>query len=440
MTQADRDRLVTLKKAKKRLITQREAAEELGLRERQVRRLLFALKKRGDQAVIHGLRGMPSNRKVEAGKQAEAVRILSEEVYGGFGPTLASEYLGKRHGIEVSRETVRKWMTEAKLWRAQRQRVEKVHAWRPRRSRWGELVQWDTSDHDWLEGRGEKIYLIAMIDDATSRWLGRFVGSDSTAENMRLLWRYLERWGRPGALYTDKASLFQTAVKTKRDEQREGQDRPQMPATQIARALQELDIRWIPAHSAQAKGRVERGFATAQDRLVKGMRVAGVTTLEQANEYLEQEFIPWWEQTLTVVPANPDDAHRPLDRRYPLAAILSHVESRRVGNDYTIRFQSQVHQIERQDVCGGLRGASVRVEQRLDGTLAVRCRERYLTVTRCPLRPKATAATTAPKKPTRAGSPPRRASDWGKNFDLRKGPKVWQAAEFPGPPLQESWE
>ena len=329
---------------------------------------------------------------------------------------------------------------DAKLWRAQRQRVEKVHAWRPRRSRRGELVQWDTSDPDWLEGRGEKIYLIAMIDDATSRWFARFVGSDSTAENMRLLWSYLERWGRPGAFYTDKASLFQTAVKSKRDEQREGQDRPQMPPTQMARALQELDIRWIPAHSPQAKGRVERGFGTAQDRLVKGMRVAGVTTREQANEYLEQEFLPWWEQALTVAPANREDAHRPLEGKHCLAAILSYVESRRVGNDYTIRFQSQVYQIERKEVCAGLRGGTVRVEKRLDGSAAVRFRERYLAVTRCPLRPKAEAARIPPHQPARSGTSPRRASHWGKNFDLRKGPKVWQAAEFSGAKRQEPGE
>lgn len=432
MTQADRDRLVTLKKAKKRLITQKEAAEELRVTERQARRLLLALQKRGDKAVIHGLRGRESNRRIDVDQQQEAVRILSDPVYRGFGPTLASEYLAKRHGMEGSRETVRKWMIEAKLWRARRQRVEKVHAWRPRRSRWGELVQWDTSDHDWLEGRGEKIYLIAMIDDATSRWLARFVGSDSTEENMRLLRRYLERWGRPGAFYTDKASLFQTAVKTKREERREGQDRPPMPATQIARALQELDIRWIAAHSPQAKGRVERGFGVAQDRLVKGMRVAGVTTLEKANQYLEQEFLLWWEQTLTVTPAKPDDAHRPLDGKHHLAAILSHVESRGVGNDYTIRFQSQVYQIERKDLCAGLRGASVRVEKRLDGSLAVRFRERYLAVTHCHIRPKAATATTALNKPAPVATPPRRPSNWGKNFDLHKGPKVWQAAEFSG--------
>src|SRR5436190_1842831 len=184
MTQADRDRLVALRKAKKKLITQREAAEELGLSIRQVKRLLIALKKQGDKAVMHGLRGKPSNRKIEAKVESEAVKILSAPVYEGFGPTLAAEYLKKKHKIEASKETVRKWMIAGKLWRAKKEKIKQVHCWRPRRSRFGELVQWDTSEHDWLEGRGEKLYLIAMIDDATSRLFARFVPRDSTEENM----------------------------------------------------------------------------------------------------------------------------------------------------------------------------------------------------------------------------------------------------------------
>src|SRR6202035_972337 len=191
-------------------------------------------------------------------------------------------------------------MIEGKLWQANKEKVKPMHSWRPRKDRLGELVQWDTSEHDWLEGRGEQTYLIAMIDDATSRLFARFVRHDSSAENRRLLRSYLERYGRPLAFYTDKAGMFQVAVKTKQPEQREGLDRQSMPPTQIARALGELGTVWIPAHSPQAKGRVERQFLTAQDRLVKGMRVAGVRTLEQANAYLEKEFLPWWNRTLVV--------------------------------------------------------------------------------------------------------------------------------------------
>ncbi len=156
MTQKERDRLVALKKAKKKLITQKQAAAEVGVSERQVRRMLRSLKKRGDKAVIHAARGRKSNRKIAEQVREKAIEVLSQAVYQGFGPTLAAEYLAKRHDVEVSRETLRGWMTTTKLWRAKAKRVEEIHTWRTRRSRWGELVQMDTSEHDWLEGRGPK--------------------------------------------------------------------------------------------------------------------------------------------------------------------------------------------------------------------------------------------------------------------------------------------
>jgi hypothetical protein len=326
-------------------------------------------------------------------------------------------------------------MIEAKLWRPRRQRIEKVHVWRQRRSRYGELVQWDTSDHDWLEGRGERLKLIAMIDDATSRNIARFVRSDSTVENMAVLERYLQSRGRPLSFYTDKAGIFQTAVKSKRDEPGQGQDRPELPQTQLGRALRELGIVWIAAHSPQAKGRVERSFGTAQDRLVKGLRVAGASTLERANQYLEEEFLPWWERTLTVAPASVDDAHRPLEKQHNLGAILSHVESRQVNNDYTLQFEAKIYQIDKKAICAGLRGAAVRVEKRRDSSVAVRFRDRYLAVEVCAQRPQP-----RPRKPAQRRPPtgPRQPSDWNKNFDLKKGLKIWQAAERSGARPPES--
>lgn len=425
MTQADRDRLVTLRKAKKRLITQRQAAEELGLSVRQVKRLVLALKKRGDKAVIHGLRGKASNQRIAKSVEEEAVQILSADLYRGLGPTLASEYLADRHDIEVSRETVRQWMIRAKLWRAKEEQVKATHVWRPRRSRFGELVQWDTSEHDWLEGRGERLYLIAMIDDATSRLFARFVRHDTTEENMRLLKSYIEKFGRPLAFYTDKAAIFQTAEKRKRDEPGVDKDPVYMPPTQIGRALQELGIVWIAAHSPQAKGRVERNFGTAQDRLVKGLRVAGVQTIEQANQYLEANYLVWWERELTVEPAHPDDAHRPLDKSHSLVASLSHVETRQVRNDYTIPLDAELYQIAPRAVVSGLRKASVRVEKRLDGSLAVRFGERYLPVSRCVPAAKPKTPPVKPAIPRRLPNR-QRGREWGKNFDLKKGPKIWQ--------------
>jgi transposase len=403
MSQAERDRLVTLSKAKERLITQVEAAAELGVSVRHVKRLLKALKQRGDGAVIHGLRGRPSRRRLPETTKQKAVQILSEPVYEGFGPTLAAEYLHQKHQVKVSKETLRQWMIEAKLWRGRKRKCEPVHVRRPRRSRCGELVQWDTSDHDWLEGRGERIHLISLIDDATSRLYARFVRSDSTAENMRVLWGYLEQYGRPLAVYTDKAALFQTAQKHRRDEPGVEKDPVDLPPTQIGRALQELAITWIPAHSPQAKGRVERGFSTAQDRLVKGLRVAGVNSLEEANAYLETEFLPWWNRTLIVEPANSCDAHRPMLDEHALPAILSHVDERQISNGYTIQYGGQTYQIPRNQVRTGMRGSNVRVEVRLDGSIAMRFRDEYLAVQLC-TEPVATAV------PTRRVAKARRAS------------------------------
>jgi hypothetical protein len=345
-----------------------------------------------------------------------------QAAYRDFGPTLAGEYLAQHDGITVSKETLRQWLLAAGVWKARPRRVKKVHTWRPRRACRGELVQWDTSEHAWLEGRGPEPYLIIMIDDATNRLHARFVPHDSTEENLRMLKIYLQRWGRPLAFYTDKASLFRVNRPANQDEQLAGQE----PRTQIGRALAELGIAWIPAHSPQAKGRVERCFGTLQDRLVKGLRLAGAGTLAQANAYLEQEFLPAWEGRFTVAPANPTDAHRPLGRQHDLAAILSVVEARVVTNDYTLRYQGKSYQIARADVGGGLRGAKVQVEKRLDGTVAVRFRGRYLAVSGCvppssppPRRPRVvTSKKASPSHP--------RSRGWMEGFSLKQSPSLWK--------------
>jgi hypothetical protein len=430
MTQRDRDRLVVLRKAEKKLIGQGQAARELGITARQVRRLLQRLKKDGDKAVIHKLRGRPSNRRTGIKTREKIVRILSEEIYRDFGPTLAGEYLADKHDIRIGREALRHVMISAGLWRARGQKIEAVHQWRERRSCRGELIQWDTSTHDWLEGRGETIYLIHMIDDATSELTARFVRHDSTEENMRVLRFYLERHGRPVAFYTDKASLFQTALKAPRYAEVAG-DRPDLPPTQIGRALRELSIVWIAAHSPQAKGRVERSFQTAQDRLVKGLRIAGATTFEEANRYLDKEFMPWWNQHLVVTPANPSDAHRPLDKTFDLNAILSVVEARQVSSDYTLRFHGKIYRIGRADVRPGLRGGNVRIEVRSGGSVHARFQERYLAIEECqpqprqpqPIRVKPPARH-LPSKPSEAA----RKSISG--ISRNGGLPVWKAAQI----------
>ena len=427
MTQTDRDRLVALKKAKDKKTTQRQAAGELKISERQVRRLLSKLRKVGDKAVVHGLRGR-SNRKIKEEDKAKVIEVLSRPVYKGFGPTLACEYLGKKHQLEVSKETVRKWMREAGLWKARKQRVIEIHMWRERRQRYGELVQWDTSTHDWLEGRGEKIYLIKMIDDATSRLFARFVPSDSTAQNMAVVEAYLLRFGRPLEFYTDKASIFVTTPKKNHPVREEP-----LPPTQIGRALEELGIGWIPAQSPQAKGRVERSFQTAQDRLVKGLRVAGAKTLDEANAYLEAEYLPHWNRQLTVVPACTDDAHRTLGKQHDLAAILAQVEQHVITNDYTFRHDTKVFQIVRNDVRPRMRKASVRVETRRNGEIAARFEGRYVQIKECTPAPKAGAKPAAvltgankSGKPNKLGG----KSNWMNGFWDRPAPSLKRAIKI----------
>ena len=223
--------------------------------------------------------------------------------------------------------------------------------------------------------------------------------------------------------------MFQVAVKSKRQEQREGLDRQIMPPTQIARALGELGIVWIPAHSPQAKGRVERQFLTAQDRLVKGLRVVGARTLEEANAYLENEYLPWWNQTLVEAPTNSTDGHRALGKEHDLAAILSHVELRQVTNDYTIRWDAKFYQIDRRDVRPGMRKAWMRIEQRFDGSIAARFQDRYVRVRRCsPPLPMGTRTATTEASPPRPASKPKQKSQWMKNFSIRSGRRTIEAS------------
>jgi transposase len=408
------DGLKVLHEVKRGHLTQGGAARQLGISDRWVRKLLVRIKQEGDRGVVHRLRGGESKRRLPESLRTQVLKLVKAK-YGDFGPTLACEYLAKDDAVEVSKETLRQWLIAAGLRRVKRRRAEEVHVWRQRRSCRGELVQWDTSEHAWLEGRGPKLYLVAMIDDATSRAYACLVGHDSTEENLRVLWGCLERWGRPGEFYTDKSSLFTV----NRPPLEAADEAVKEELTQIGRALRELGIGWIAAHSPQAKGRVERFLGTAQDRLVKGLRLAKAGSLEEAQTYLEQEYLPQWNQGFTVVPAGQTDAHRPLRAEHDLAAILSHVEERIVTSDYTIRYQGKIYQIARGDIRAGLRGGRVRVAQRLDGSLAVKFRQHGLRVAECQPRPK----TAPPPRPASSQKPrPKAAYHWMKDFNLQKSP------------------
>jgi hypothetical protein len=390
MNQKEREWLDWLKRTRDGMMTQKQAAAKMKVTERWVRELLAGL-------------GQPD--------------------WHDFGPTFASQQLANRYRIQVSKETVRSWMIAAGLWRSRPREVGEVHCWRPRRSGYGELVQWDTSDHDWLEGRGEGVrYLVRMIDDATSRSWGRFVPHDGTRENMGVLWEYLERNGRPADFYTDRDSMFAVPPRSGETEQQRRQaDR----LTQIGRALRELGIGWIAAYSPQAKGRIERSFGTDQDRLVKQLRLAKVKTMQVANEFLEQEYWPEWNERFARPLAAVTDLHRPLTPEIDLAASLRHVEQRVISNDDTFSFAGRRYQIARPEIQAGMRRQNLRVELRLDGTLKARYQGRYGEVAECgakvPLQP------APPRKPPRKGHNAGGRSQWMEGFWNRPAPPIWQA-------------
>lgn len=413
MSLRERDRLKVLHEVEKGQLKQREAAAQLRMSERGFRKLLGRYRKQRDRAVVHGLRNRPSNRRLDRKTALRAVAAVRRD-YSDFGPTLAAEYLAKERNIVVSRETLRRLLIAEGHWKATPRKAKSVHVWRQRRACRGELVQWDTSIHAWLEDRGpDRMYLIALIDDATSTLFARFVTADSTEHHMRVLAAYLERYGRPQSVYTDKASLFQPTLAPGWNQEEPGPK----TETQMGRALRELGIEWIAAHSPQAKGRVERCFGTLQDRLVKGLRRARVASLEEANRYLEEQFLPEWNRRFTVEAASEVDAHR-LVGDLALASVLSHAETRRVMNDYTISWHTQRWQIPAAAVRPGLRGSSVRIEQRLDGTLQARIGKDFAELKTChEPRP---ANPTPPKRPQPRYVPPPGASRWMQGFTLRR--------------------
>jgi hypothetical protein len=400
MSQRERDVLKVMSAVLKGQRTQVEAARLLRRSVRQVRRIEQRLRAEGDGGVIHKLRGRPSNRRLDEAVRDRALRLYRER-YRGFGPTLAAQKLAEEHTLTVARETLRQWLLSEELWSRQRRR-DRHRSRRPRRACLGEMVQADASEHEWLEGRGPVLTLVGMIDDATGRVLARFHAAETTEAYMDVLWRWLRKHGRPLAWYSDRHGIFRAESRLL------GEHEPVSVPTQFSRALSELGIELILANSPQAKGRVERLWGTCQDRLVKELRLAGAATIEQANEVLERQFLPWFNRRCTVAAASPNDAHRPVGAKLDVAAILSHQEVRTVANDYTIRLEGRVYQLLA-PAWPGERGGQVIVERRLDGTMHVRFKGRYL----------AYQEVQSPQRQAGAGGP---AAPGGEGLSLAPGP------------------
>ncbi len=363
MSQQERDRLKVMALVLSGQRKQVEAGRLLGLSDRQIRRIQRRLEAEGDAGVAHRLRGRSSNAHKCPTLRRQVLRICQKD-YVGFGPTMAAEKLTER-GLPVAAETLRQWMISAKLWTPKRRR-HKHRQRRARRECFGELVQTDGSIHDWLEGRGPRMTLLVMIDDATSKVVARFAQAETTEGYFDLLGRYIRKHGRMVAIYADRNSIFFAT-----------DAHGEAVLTQFGRAVQELGIQLIPAGSPQAKGRVERFNGTAQDRLVKELRLAEATTIEQANKVLERVFLPWFHRRCTVKPVSANGAHRPLHPATKLPAILCTHHQRKVGNDYTVRLNNVTYQLL-PPPRPGLRGGTVTIEQRMDGSMHILFRDKYL--------------------------------------------------------------
>lgn len=379
LSQRDRDRLSVLRQVNEELISPAQGARALGLSVRQFRRLRRRFEAEGDAAVVHRGRGRPSNHRLDPRVRQKALERAKEPQFRDFGPTLLAEHLSRDSQIgPLKPDTLRSWLIQTGLWEVRRSRPRHRQA-RPRRTTLGELIQLDGSDHRWLEDRyPDRITLLQAVDDATNRLqFARFVVRETGAAHRQLLVDYLKTHGRPVAFYTDRAACFGGARRHPSRiplEEREATE----TLSVIRSALQALGVQLVLAYSPQAKGRVERDFGTAQDRLVKEMRIAGISSLAAANRFLETHWIPFWNERFAVEAAESGDVHGRLPKRTDLDRLFAETKERVVSNDFTIRYRNQRLQIPKAQAKEIRPKNRITVELRLDGTTRFRFENRYL--------------------------------------------------------------
>jgi transposase len=364
LTMSNREitRLEIMQRLKEKRLTQKEAAGMLGISTRQVKRLWRAYRKRGAQGLVSKRRGKPSNNRLDAGVAQQALDLIKEK-YEDFGPTLAHEKLTEEHQLQLSRESVRRIMIEEGVWKPKRAKQPSAHQMRERRACFGELVQIDGSDHDWFEGRGPKCTLLVYIDDASGQ-IGElwFVPDETFFAYFEASRHYFERYGKPVAFYSDKHGIFRV-----NQEQTVGLG---SGLTQFGRAMQELDIQIICANTPQAKGRVERANQTLQDRLVKELRLRGISDMDNANAFLP-EFREDFNQRFAVQPRSTHDAHRPLLKTENLDIIFTDQKTGTLSKNLTIQHNKVIYQIQSTRPDYTLRKATVTVCENAKGVVTI---------------------------------------------------------------------
>ncbi len=413
LSEKERRRLEVFNRVKRGEVSLRKGGELLGLGYRQAKRSYSRWRTDGDESLVHGLRGKASNRRT-AGALKKRVLRLYERKYKDFGPTLAAEYLSEELGEEIKTSTLRRWLMAEGLWKKQRRRGAH-RKWRARKDHFGEMVQMDGSEHDWFEGRRARAVLMVMIDDATNLTYAQFHESETTEAAMLTFLGYVRQHGLPRSLYVDRDSIYESS----RDATTEEELRGTGPLTQFGRAMKELGVAVILAHSPQAKGRVERRHAVFQDRLVKDLRIRNVSCLQKANELLETRFLSMLARRFTVPASREANVHRRVGRGINLDRILSFQESRVVQNDWTVRWRNRWFQLTEANQKLALVGARIVVSERLNGELELIYRGRTLAWEELPGRPERAGK----KKPKTIGGSKGKIWRPAKHHPWRKGIK-----------------
>jgi len=370
MSKKELRRIPIIHRVMEKRLSQVKAAEMLDLSDRQIRRIICKIKAGGDPAVVHGNRGKESPFKLPKQHEDKIMNIVEKRYYD-FGPTFAAEKLLECEKIKISKEKLRQLMISREIDYPRRKKKGNIHQWRERKQCRGEMIQMDGSDHDWLEGRGPRFVLMGYIDDASNTVFGRFYGYEGTFPAMDSLKRYMSIHGIPFSFYVDRHSTYKTTRQPNLEEDLKGE----FAKTQFARLLNELDVKPIFARSPQAKGRIERSFETLQDRLVKELRLAGVSSLEQANAFLET-YLPKYNARFAIKPLRKTNLHRTIPKNLNLDEIFCIKEYRTIGNGFTCQWRNRLFLIKNPSIT--MKKQRVCIMEHFDEKITLKLKNKYL--------------------------------------------------------------
>jgi len=404
MSMKELSRLSVIRKAIERQITQKETAEILNLCTRQIRRIVAKVKLKGDEALIHKSRGKPSNR-ARPQKIKDRILHLCRTKYKGFGPTFAAEKLFEINKIKIHPDTLRKWFIEDSI-EYNKRKNRKHRSWRPRKECFGQMTQIDGSHEDWFEGRSDKCVYMGYIDDATNKVFGRFYEYEGTMPFMDSFKRYAKKHGLPQRVYFDNHKTYKSNGKITVEEQLENKK----AQSQVERALSELGVEYIHAESPQAKGRIERSFRTHQDRLIKEMRLGGISNVKDANKFLGSYYIPKHNRKFSIPAKNGTNLHRPIPKGLKLDKILCKRTEVTLRGDFTVRYDKKLFQ-----VLDNTPAKRVTVEERLNNKLYISYKGKELKYKLIDVKP---APAKKVYKPRKMHIPPKN-HPW-RNFKIRK--------------------